>query len=139
MQSAALVVVTGEPTGQSWRDRLFDIRVDDSPQPLVELRRLLNISRAYDMMNRGDEYIAEKKFDEAAEAYAQAAELTPGNKEIQFWHAVTLVTVGEVDRAMPIFAEVFEDGENWRELVPRLVPSELLPDDPDLIARIVAQ
>jgi uncharacterized Ntn-hydrolase superfamily protein len=77
-QSAAMVVVTGDPVGQPWRDELVNIRVDDSPEPLPELRRLLNITRAYDQMNAGDEFIAENKFDEAAEAYAAAAELAPG-------------------------------------------------------------
>src|SRR5918993_3614224 len=40
-QSAALVVVTGKPTGQAWKDRTFDLRVDDSADPLKELRRLV--------------------------------------------------------------------------------------------------
>jgi uncharacterized Ntn-hydrolase superfamily protein len=138
-QSAAMLVVRGEPTGQSWNDRIVDLRVDDSPEPLVELRRLLNISRAYDLMNRGDEYIAEKKFDEAAAAYNKAAELAPGNMEILFWQAVTLVTVGEEERSLPIFKRVFDQDDNWRTLVPRLVPAGLLPDDDQMISRIVAQ
>ncbi len=138
-QSAAMLVVRGEPTGQSWNDRIVDLRVDDSPEPLAELRRLLNISRAYDLMNRGDEYIAEKKFDEAAAAYKKAAELAPGNLEILFWHAVTLVTVGEEERSLPIFKRVFDQDDNWRTLVPRLVPAGLLPDDDQMISRIVAQ
>ncbi|MFQ5607204.1 MAG: DUF1028 domain-containing protein [Candidatus Zixiibacteriota bacterium] len=136
MQSAALTVVTGQPTGQSWRDRIFDVRVDDSPEPLKELRRLLDISRAYDHMNRGDDFVAERKFDEAGHEYARAAELAPGNLEILFWHAVTLVTADEVDRALPIFKEVFAGDESWRELVPRLVKAELLPDDPKVISKI---
>ncbi len=139
MQSAAMVVVTGEPTGQSWRDRLVDLRVDDSPEPLKELRRLLNVSRAYDKMNEGDEFIAEEMFDEAAVAYAEAAELAPGNQEILFWHAVTLASIGQVERSLPIFKRVFEQDENWRILVPRLVRSELLPDDADLIDQITSQ
>ena len=53
-QSAALVVVSGKPTGQSWKDRTFDLRVDDSPEPLRELRRLVTLQRAYNHMNAGD-------------------------------------------------------------------------------------
>ncbi|PYS69990.1 MAG: hypothetical protein DMF69_15115, partial [Acidobacteria bacterium] len=45
-QSAALIVVTGKPTGQAWKDRTFDLRIDDSPQPLRELRRLVTLQRA---------------------------------------------------------------------------------------------
>ncbi len=139
MQSAAMIVVTGEPTGQSWRDRLVDIRVDDSPEPLKELRRLLNVSRAYDKMNEGDEFIAEEKFDEAAAVYAEAAELAPGNLEILFWHAVTLASIDQVERSLPIFKDVFEQDGKWRTLVPRLVKSELLPNDADLIDQIISQ
>ena len=53
-QSAAMIVVTGKPTGQAWKDRTFDLRVDDSPEPLVELRRLVKLQRAYNHMNAGD-------------------------------------------------------------------------------------
>ncbi|MFN2514546.1 MAG: DUF1028 domain-containing protein, partial [Pyrinomonadaceae bacterium] len=49
-QSAALIVVTGKPTGQAWKDRVFDLRVDDSPEPLIELRRLVKLQRAYNHM-----------------------------------------------------------------------------------------
>jgi uncharacterized Ntn-hydrolase superfamily protein len=138
-QSAALIVVTGEPTGRSWADKLFDIRVDDSPEPLAELRRLLNISRAYRHMDRGDELITEEKFDEAEREYATAAELDPGNSEIRFWQAVTLASIGELERSLPIFKSIFEKESRWRDLVPRLVKAELLPDDSALVARIVAQ
>ncbi len=139
MQSAAMVVVTGKPTGLPWRDRTVDIRVDDSPQPLVELRRLLNISRAYRHMDKGDEFITAKDFEKANAEYARAAELAPGNPEILFWHAVTLVTAGEVERSLPIFKEVFAADSSWRALVPRLVNSDLLPDDKKLIERIMGQ
>jgi len=125
-QSAAMMVVSGEPTGMSWIDNIVDIRIDDSPEPLPELRRLLNVTRAYNHMNRGDELIAEKKYDEANSEYSKAAKLTPGNMEILFWQAVTLVEVGQLERALPIFKEVFKTDESWRELIPRLVKVDLL-------------
>jgi uncharacterized Ntn-hydrolase superfamily protein len=64
-QSAALIVVTGKPTGQAWKDRVFDLRVDDSPEPLRELRRLVRLQRAYNHMNAGD-LAVEKKDNEGA-------------------------------------------------------------------------
>lgn len=139
MQSAAMIVVTGDPTGRPWADRLVDIRVDDAPQPLKELRRLLNITRAYDRMNEGDELLADGDIEGAAAAYTIASELAPGNLEIQFWHAVTLVSMGEIDRALPIFKQVFAKDSGWRELVPRLVDADLLPSSDKLIKSIVEQ
>ena len=139
MQSAAILVVTGEPTGKSWKDRLVDLRVDDAPEPLVELRRLLDINRAYELMNQGDDFIVEGKLDEAGHAYAKAAELSPGNMEIIYWHAVTLVTAGEVERSLPLFKQCFEANEGWRTLIKRLVTAEILPDDKNVIERILSE
>lgn len=47
--------------------------------------------------------------------------------------------VGELERALPIFREVFRQDESWRTLVPRLVKSDLLPNDEKIIQRIIAQ
>ncbi|MFH2055744.1 MAG: DUF1028 domain-containing protein [bacterium] len=141
-QSAALVVVSGEPTGQSWKDRLFDIRVDDSPEPLVELRRLLNLSRAYDFMDLGDIQMAQKDLVGARAYYEIAAAYAPDNPEILFWHAVALATAkdpGTFDDALDIFARVFAADKSWRELIPRLVDAKLLPDNQETIKRIMAQ
>jgi uncharacterized Ntn-hydrolase superfamily protein len=139
MQSAAIKVVTGNPVGQSWRDEIVDLRVDDHPQPLLELRRLLNINSAYNHMNRGDDLIAEGKIDEAGKEYAKAAELAPGNMEIVFWHAVTLATNKELDKSLPLFKQCFNSDERWRVLVPRLVTAEILPDDKEMVGKIVEQ
>jgi len=139
MQSAAIKVVTGNPVGQSWRDEIVDLRVDDNPQPLLELRRLLNINSAYNHMNKGDDFIAEGKIDEAGLEYALAAQLAPGNMEIVFWHAVTLATNKELDKSLPLFKQCFKADERWRILVPRLVTAEILPNDQAMIDKIVSQ
>ena len=139
MQSAAILVVSGENTGQPWNDRLFDLRVDDSPEPLKELRRLINIQRAYDHMDKGDIYITENKLDLAKAEYEKAAELSPDNPEILYWYAVTLVSAGEVEQSLPLFAKTFKADERWRTLIPRLVKAKLLPVDEDVIKKIMEQ
>jgi uncharacterized Ntn-hydrolase superfamily protein len=138
-QSAAMIVVAAKPSGLPWQDKIVDIRVDDSPGPLKELRRLLEVTRAYQKMDEGDNFVTLQKFDEASAAYAEAARLDPSNVEILFWHAVTLAYNGQVDRALPIFKEVFAKAAIWRELVPKLVKPELLPNDPQLIEKILKQ
>ncbi len=56
-----------------------------------------------------------------------------------FWHAVTLVTAGRLEEALPLFKQVFAREPKWLELVDRLPPVELLPKDSALLARIHAQ
>ena len=137
-QSAALIVVTGKPTGQAWKDRTFDLRVDDSPQPLVELRRLVKLQRAYNHMNAGDLAVEKKDNEGALREYGAAEKLVPDSAEMIYWHAVALVNMGRVDESLPLFRKVFSMDKNWITLTPRLPKSGLLPDDPKIIERILA-
>lgn len=137
-QSAALIVVTGKPTGQAWKDRTFDLRVDDSPEPLRDLRRLVRLQRAYNHMNAGDLAVEKKDNEGALREYSAAEKLVPNNAEMIYWHAVALVNMGRVDDSLPLFRKVFAMDRNWITLTPRLPKSGLLPDDPKIIERIVA-
>jgi uncharacterized Ntn-hydrolase superfamily protein len=139
VQSAALIVVRADPTGKPWADRLFDLRVEDHAEPVVELKRLVRVQRAYLRMNAGDEAMERKDFAAANAEYSAAEQLAPDIVEIPFWRAVTLVSSGNVDDALPIFRRVFDREPVWAEVVPSLVRSELLPNDPALIARILAE
>jgi len=137
-QSAAIVVVTGKPTGQAWKDRTFDLRVDDSPEPLVELRRLVKLQRAYNHMNAGDLAVEKKDNEGALREYGAAEKLVPNNAEMIYWHAVALVNMGRLEESLPLFRKVFAMDRNWITLTPRLPKSGLLPDDPKIIERIVS-
>jgi len=137
-QSAAILVVKGVSSGRPWQDRLFDLRVEDHPSPVVELRRLVTLQRAYNLMNEGDLAVEKKDDAGALKAYSSAEALVPDNAEMAYWHAVALVNMGRVDEALPVFAKAFRLHPKWRDLTPRLPKAGLLPDDPKLIARIVA-
>jgi uncharacterized Ntn-hydrolase superfamily protein len=125
-QSAALLVVSGTPGGRPWSGRIFDLRVDDSPEPLKELRRLVVLQRAYNHMNAGDLAVEKKDLPGALREYRAAAALAPDNTEMVFWHAVALVNMGKLDDAVPLFRKVFKAEPRWRELTRRLVPAGLL-------------
>ncbi len=138
-QSAALVVVSGKPSGKPSQDRLFDLRVDDHPEPVAELRRLTRLQRAYNLMNEGDLAVERKDHEGALRAYSGAEALVPDNAEMAYWHAVALVNMKRVDESLPLFRKVFEADPNWRTLTPRLVGVGLLPDDKPTLDRIVGQ
>ena len=143
-QSAALLVVSAQLEPVPWSGRVFDLRVDDHPQPLVELRRLLAVARAYKHAATASQLLEDKPLNEAKIAAAQReiqlAAQSPGmenNPELLFWQAVDLVAAGQVEAALPLFKQVFEVDPIWRDLIPRLVPAGQLPDDPDLVERIL--
>jgi uncharacterized Ntn-hydrolase superfamily protein len=137
-QSAALIIVSGKPTGRPWSDRIFDLRVDDSPEPLKELRRLVTLQRAYNHMNAGDAAVERKDNEGALREYSAAEKLVPDNAEMIYWHAVALVNMNRTEESLPLFRRVFEMDRNWIELTPRLSKVGLLPNDPKLIERIIS-
>jgi uncharacterized Ntn-hydrolase superfamily protein len=137
-QSAAMLIVKAKGTGRPWAgaDRTFDLRVEDHPEPLKELRRLVTVQRAYTHANRGDELMGEKKTEEALKEYAAASKLAPQILELPFWHAVTLASIGREAEAAPIFKAVFAKEPIWADLLARLPAAGLFPNDAALIARI---
>lgn len=138
-QSAAIVVVKGTPSGQTWNDYLVNLRVEDHPEPLVELRRLLRLRRAYNLEDEGDSHTAAKRSAEAARAYAEAARLAPDVVELQFWAALALYTNGSEAQGLALFRTVFARETRWVDLIPRLAKVGLFPDDAERIAEVQAQ
>ncbi|MDX2411559.1 MAG: DUF1028 domain-containing protein [Woeseiaceae bacterium] len=137
-QSAAMLVVNNDRSQPAWGGRVIDLRVEDHAEPLAELRRLVTMNKAYNLMNAGDEHMMLGEIDNAVVAYGGAEKLVPDSHEMIFWHAATLADAGKVDEAMPLFAKAFSMWPRWREIVPRLPASGLLPDDPELIEKILS-
>lgn len=140
-QSAALVVVSGDRTLPSWQKR-FDLRVEDHPEPLVELRRLVRVSRAYQAATDGDNHVAAGRIDSALASYRRASEILPDsatNGELIYWVAVTLADQGRVDEAIPLFRRALRVDGSWAELLPRLPGVGLLRADPATVSRILRE
>jgi uncharacterized Ntn-hydrolase superfamily protein len=137
-QSAAILIVKATSTGKPWVDRVMDLRVEDHPEPLAELRRLINLRRAYNAEDAGDNAIAARQPEEALRHYEAAAKLAPGVVELQFWAAVSMYANGREAEAKEIFRRVFAKEGRWAELIPRLARVELFPNDPKKIEDVVS-
>jgi uncharacterized Ntn-hydrolase superfamily protein len=126
-QSAALLVV--EPGDELWR-RAIDLRVDDHPEPLRELGRLLGLHHAYELAGRADELLGEGRYVEAAPLYDRASELASHSDELLFWSGLGLAQAGDVSGgAQRVRTAVERGGRQWQELLARL-PPELAPGAP---------
>lgn len=136
-QSASILIVKGEPSDEPWNDIKMELRIEDHPEPIKELKRLVNVHRAYEHANKGDHYLELGEMDKALREYKKSAEYYPENPELPFWTAVTLVTAGELEQALPIFEQVFARNPKLKKLVPRLIPSGFFPDDSVILQRIM--
>jgi uncharacterized Ntn-hydrolase superfamily protein len=137
-QSAALVVVAPRASGQPMEDRPVDLRVDDHPDPVVELRRLLDVHGAYQRVEVGDELAAAGDLEGALAEYRSAHSSQPNNAELAFWHGVALAANGREAEARELLERAYAEREGWRELLRRLPAAGLLPDDHELLLRLTA-
>ena len=125
-QSAALIVVGPKKVENSWEEKKIDLRVDDLQNPILELERLLKTARAYEHMNKGDIAVEKGEVDIALEEYGMAEEMFPDNLEMKFWKAVAMANSDRLKEALPVFATIFEEDDNWREMITRLPKAGLL-------------
>ena len=135
-QSAALLVVAPRASGRPTEDRLFDLHVDDHPDPVRELRRLLDLSRAYERVDVGDDLAAAGDVEGALTQYASAHAEQPDSAELAFWHGVALASNGREEEARPLLERAYAESEGWRELLRRLPEAGLFPDDRELVTRM---
>jgi uncharacterized Ntn-hydrolase superfamily protein len=118
-QSAVLLMVDAQ--GEPWR-RSVDLRVDDHPDPLAEIRRLHTLHRAYEMSERAEELTGEGRHEEAAPLYERAAELAPDSDELLFFAGLAAAVAGDMDLALDRVRRAIAVNPGWRELLTRLGP-----------------
>lgn len=127
-QSTALLVVGSEGVD-------VDLRVDDHPDPVGELARLLRLQRAYAELEHGDEAVAAGDAQAAARAYAAAREHAPDHPEVAFWAALAPAMTGDLDSSARALRDLSDPDGRWCELLRRLADAGIL--DRDQLARLL--
>jgi uncharacterized Ntn-hydrolase superfamily protein len=131
-QSAAILVVGAE--GPAWRAEV-SLRVEDHPEPLLELRRLLSVHEAYRLADEADHLVGEGRHGEAAGLYRRASELDPDNHELRFWGGLGAAQSGEMDLALTEVRAAIAAHPPWREFLEKL-PEEVAPAAPSVLAHL---
>nr|MBN1229071.1 DUF1028 domain-containing protein [Anaerolineae bacterium] len=134
-QSAALLVVPA-PDDPLKRDTITNLRVDDSPHPLIDLRRLLTVQRGYEWHAQAIYAVETGDLEAARRHYTNLRGLAVGTREPQFWYATALAEHGHLEEALPIFAEVFKVEPVWRDMLDRLAAAGFFPSDKDVIEKV---
>ena len=98
------------------------LRVEDHPDPVAELRRLLVLRRAYEAASEADELMAEARFEPASAAYERASALAPENDELLFWAGLAAAHGGNLQVGVDRVRRAIDMNPAWRELLARLGP-----------------
>ncbi len=127
-QAARLLVRRGTGGGLPWEERVVDLQVVDHPEPLVELRRLLNASRAYDHLSRALDLAGRGDVAAAAEEADSARALAPSDDQIAFWSATLLGGAGRIDEAAAAFHYAVGAHPGWPDYLRRCIEAGLVPE-----------
>src|SRR5258705_13047632 len=75
------MVVAGRRADKPWQGRLFDLRVDDHPDPVAEIARVLRVKRAQNAQSRFVGAATAGQMEEAIHALREATEPAPESGE----------------------------------------------------------
>jgi uncharacterized Ntn-hydrolase superfamily protein len=138
-QSAAILVVKDKAGYGGYTDRAIDIRVDDHPDPIKELGRLLNIAQMNYAWNEAWTLFTEKEYEKALPPMEKAAQLAPDYGEVFYDLAVIRLAAGMKPEALTAIARAFE-------LNPKLISQAVgdndlagLHDDPEFLKMTAAE
>jgi uncharacterized Ntn-hydrolase superfamily protein len=137
-QSAAIIVVDAALHPRSWRGHglVMDMRIEDHPDPVPELRRIVTMQLAYDMLDDdGDEAKAGRT---AEQRYAEARRMAPNAFELVFWRALELATAGDVAAARREMAIAMEADDSWRRTLEHVAEAGREGVTPELAAELMA-
>ena len=126
MQSAALRIVPSAVGSKPW-EIVYDLRVDEAENPIVELDRLVRLRRAQLIDNQGHELLSKGDVTGALSKWKMARDMAPSLEELPFWQAVSLAEQRPDDQAISLAARILalmtadnDRRDAWIELVVRL-------------------
>jgi uncharacterized Ntn-hydrolase superfamily protein len=116
-QAGGILVVASE--GQPW-EREIDLRVDDHPDPLGELRRLLRLRRAYRAMRESP-----GASDEDLEVLHEL--------DRRWARIYTAAATGKLAQARELLGPLLASEPRWADFIRTLADRELLPNARELL------
>ena len=125
-QSAAMLIVSGTSSSQPWQQRLVDLRVEDSADPLGELRRLIGVHRGYQHIDMAEASEVAGDLENALVEFERAGASLAGNDEAAFWSAILMADAGRVEEGRTLLADISTREPGWSELLRRLPAVGLL-------------
>ena len=134
-QSAAIMIVDGSLQAASWQGRLMDLRIEDHPDPVPELRRLVAIQEAYNLLDDAGD-AAKAGMDEAVR-YAEARRRAPDAYELVFWMGLEYAKRGDLDAARRELATAFAADARWRTTLQHLAVAGREGITPELADRLL--
>lgn len=133
-QSAAIMIVESTLQAARWKGRVLDARVDDHPDPVPELRRLVDLYETYALFD--EEGDAARAGRSEAERYAEARRRAPDAMELVFWMGIEHAKRGELEAARRELQIAFTADARWQTTLQHLADAGWEGMTPELAAQL---
>lgn len=105
-RSAAVFVVRAERSGRPWRDTVTDLRVDNHPDSVREITRMVEHTWRYHSTIKAFELALDGDTDAALEALPDYADLSELDDDMVLWRAIALASADRMDEARTLGAHL---------------------------------
>jgi len=135
-QSASLLVVRKEGGRGGYGDRYIDLRVEDHPNPVVELKRLLKLSRVYGIIDEGEDRMTRGDLKKALSTIKRAISLNPSIDDAYIDLGVIYLKLNRREEAVEAFEEALRINPKMKRLIKQLPDVGLMERDEELFAEL---
>jgi uncharacterized Ntn-hydrolase superfamily protein len=136
-RSAAIEVVCAQPSGRPWRDHIVDLRVDDDPQPVARLGRMVDYSFRYHQMVAAFELALDDEPQAAMESIGDLQVDPDEEPELALWEAIVLGSAERWDEAEQLGQRLWNVAPDLAETARHFGDVGLV--DPALLERILGR
>lgn len=135
-QSASLIVVRKREGRYGYGDRYFDLRVEDHPNPICELKRLLQLSRVYRLIDESEDKITKGNIGSALATIRKALSMNSNIDEAHINLAIILLKLGRKEEALVEFKTAIRINPKARRLILQLAHSGMIDRDWEFLAKL---
>jgi uncharacterized Ntn-hydrolase superfamily protein len=135
-QSAALLVVRKNVGRAGYGDRYIDLRVEDHPEPIAELRRLLVMHRVYRLVDDGEEKMATGDPDGGLSLIKEAVSLGPTIDDAFIDLGIICLKLGKKDEALKAFRQALKLNPRMKTMIKQLPGAGLMEPDPEIFKEL---
>ncbi len=116
-RSAAVLVVAATSTNTPWEGRYLDLRVEDSDNPLKELKAALKVNEAYERASNAEEFLGRGDIAKAEKEFGKAISLANGSPALKMRFALGMIQAGEEKKGASLMKSALGRGHDAKALM----------------------
>lgn len=135
-QSAALLVVRKNLGRAGYGDRYIDLRVEDHPDPIAELKRLLNLHRVYSLIDGSEDSLTKGDLKAALGDLKKAIAMTQKNDDVYVDLGIVNLKLGKKKEAISAFKKALRLNPKMKTLIKQLPAAGLMKSNKEIFVEL---